>query len=218
MSAFAGALGVQLDKRGVYVLNAGGHEPGACVERQRMQLRRPHVLLAELASVLTVLPQVLVNVRVIDKAAAMASAVASTSSSGRSERRTTRYPRPPAMMRTPPPMSTAVRRTLMEHDWPGNVRQLRNNVERLLILATGDLNDPISADMLPQEVASTNSGGMGAERTIALPLREAREGRQTWLVGRIEVLSAEQRAGLDVTLATLRALLDDGHQTRVGTR
>ena len=49
-------------------------------------------------------------------------------------------------------------------------------------------------------------------------LREAREGRQTWLVGRIEVLSAEQRAGLDVTLATLRALLDDGHQTRVGTR
>ena len=49
-------------------------------------------------------------------------------------------------------------------------------------------------------------------------LREAREGRQTWLVGRIEVLSAEQRAGLDVTLATLRALLDDGHQTRVGTQ
>ena len=64
---------------------------------------------------------------------------------------------------------------LQVHPWPGNVRQLRNNVERLLILATGDLNDPISADMLPQEVASSNSGGMGAERTIALPLREARE-------------------------------------------
>jgi len=65
---------------------------------------------------------------------------------------------------------------LQVHPWPGNVRQLRNNVERLLILATGDLNDPISADMLPQEVASSNSGGgMGSERTIALPLREARE-------------------------------------------
>ena len=64
---------------------------------------------------------------------------------------------------------------LQVHPWPGNVRQLRNNVERLLILATGDLNDPISADMLPQEVASTGGGGMGAERTIALPLREARE-------------------------------------------
>ena len=64
---------------------------------------------------------------------------------------------------------------LQVHPWPGNVRQLRNNVERLLILATGDLNDPISADMLPQEVASSGGGGMGSERTIALPLREARE-------------------------------------------
>lgn len=65
---------------------------------------------------------------------------------------------------------------LQVHPWPGNVRQLRNNVERLLILATGDVSEPITADMLPQEVASTNSGGgMGADRTIALPLREARE-------------------------------------------
>lgn len=64
---------------------------------------------------------------------------------------------------------------LQVHPWPGNVRQLRNNVERLLILATGDLNDPISADMLPQEVASTGGTGIGTERTIALPLREARE-------------------------------------------
>ncbi|CAN5395972.1 nitrogen assimilation response regulator NtrX [soil metagenome] len=65
---------------------------------------------------------------------------------------------------------------LQVNPWPGNVRQLRNNVERLLILATGDVNDPISAEMLPQEVASgSTGGGMGAERTIALPLREARE-------------------------------------------
>jgi len=27
---------------------------------------------------------------------------------------------------------------LQSHDWPGNVRQLRNNVERLMILANGD--------------------------------------------------------------------------------
>ncbi|MDQ8028110.1 MAG: sigma-54 dependent transcriptional regulator [Brevundimonas sp.] len=65
---------------------------------------------------------------------------------------------------------------LQVHPWPGNVRQLRNNVERLLILATGDINDPIGADALPQE--ATNAGGnaaLGAERIIALPLREARE-------------------------------------------
>ncbi len=65
---------------------------------------------------------------------------------------------------------------LQVHPWPGNVRQLRNNVERLLILAIGDPSDPITADMLPQEVASSGTGSsIGAERIIALPLREARE-------------------------------------------
>ena len=62
------------------------------------------------------------------------------------------------------------------HPWPGNVRQLRNNVARLLILATGDPDEPISADMLPQEATNANSTGtLGGERIIALPLREARE-------------------------------------------
>ncbi|HEY0601071.1 sigma-54 dependent transcriptional regulator [Brevundimonas sp.] len=65
---------------------------------------------------------------------------------------------------------------LQVHPWPGNVRQLRNNVERLLILATGDPNEPIGADALPQEATSAgSSGSLGAERIIALPLREARE-------------------------------------------
>ena len=65
---------------------------------------------------------------------------------------------------------------LQVHPWPGNVRQLRNNVERLLILATGDPNEPIGADALPQEATNAGaSGSLGAERIIALPLREARE-------------------------------------------
>jgi len=67
---------------------------------------------------------------------------------------------------------------LQVHAWPGNIRQLRNNIERLLILATGDPAEPITADMLPQEVATSNGGSapsLSAERTIALPLREARE-------------------------------------------
>jgi two-component system nitrogen regulation response regulator NtrX len=65
---------------------------------------------------------------------------------------------------------------LQVHPWPGNVRQLRNNVERLLILATGAADEPITADMLPQEVASSSStSSLGSDRIIALPLREARE-------------------------------------------
>jgi two-component system nitrogen regulation response regulator NtrX len=60
--------------------------------------------------------------------------------------------------------------------WPGNLRQLRNNVERMLILASGAPSEPITADMLPQEASAADQGTtLGAERIIALPLREARE-------------------------------------------
>ena len=66
--------------------------------------------------------------------------------------------------------------TLQVQAWPGNVRQLRNVVERILILAPGDVTEPITADMLHNDAAGQPpTGGLGAERIIALPLREARE-------------------------------------------
>lgn len=66
--------------------------------------------------------------------------------------------------------------TLQVRAWPGNLRQLRNNVERMLILASGSPNEPITADMLPAEATVNDSpSSIGAERIIALPLREARE-------------------------------------------
>ena len=66
---------------------------------------------------------------------------------------------------------------LQAHDWPGNVRQLRNNVERLLILSSGSGDQPITLDSLPSEVAGRDSdeNGFDAERMIAMPLRDARE-------------------------------------------
>jgi two-component system nitrogen regulation response regulator NtrX len=67
---------------------------------------------------------------------------------------------------------------LQSHDWPGNVRQLRNNVERLMILAGGDPNAVITSNMLPQDVGSmvpTMPNGNGGEQLMGLPLREARE-------------------------------------------
>ena len=66
---------------------------------------------------------------------------------------------------------------LQAHSWPGNVRQLRNIVERLLILATDDAEQAISADLLPHDLGSSapwGSGGRG-DLVISLPLREARE-------------------------------------------
>ncbi|MGH6770788.1 MAG: sigma 54-interacting transcriptional regulator, partial [Xanthobacteraceae bacterium] len=67
---------------------------------------------------------------------------------------------------------------LQSHDWPGNVRQLRNNVERLLILAGGEPDAVIAASMLPQDVGSmvpSMPNGNGGEHLMGMPLREARE-------------------------------------------
>jgi len=67
---------------------------------------------------------------------------------------------------------------LQAHDWPGNIRQLRNNVERLLILARGDAGQEITVDMLPAEVGKmlpATPGRGGGEHLMTLPLRDARE-------------------------------------------
>jgi two-component system nitrogen regulation response regulator NtrX len=66
---------------------------------------------------------------------------------------------------------------LQAHDWTGNVRELRNNVERLMILAGGDPDTVITADLLPQEIGSNVPLPVngGAEHLMSMPLREARE-------------------------------------------
>src|SRR5512144_1520646 len=67
---------------------------------------------------------------------------------------------------------------LQSHDWPGNVRQLRNNIERLMILVGGDADSIITADMLPEEIISPvplSPNGAGGEHLMSLPLRDARE-------------------------------------------
>ena len=67
---------------------------------------------------------------------------------------------------------------LQAYNWPGNVRQLRNIVERLLILATDDPAEAISADLLPSNFngsASPWAQGAKPDLIISLPLREARE-------------------------------------------
>jgi two-component system nitrogen regulation response regulator NtrX len=60
--------------------------------------------------------------------------------------------------------------------WPGNIRQLKNVIERILILSDG--TGPISADEIPtdtQKSAGANDGGGMSANWATLPLREARE-------------------------------------------
>jgi two-component system nitrogen regulation response regulator NtrX len=67
---------------------------------------------------------------------------------------------------------------LQAYDWPGNVRQLRNVVDWLLIMAPGDPGEAIRADMLPPDIGAANAAGMSnadGTEVLSLPLREARE-------------------------------------------
>ncbi|NCW04386.1 MAG: sigma-54-dependent Fis family transcriptional regulator [Rhodobacteraceae bacterium] len=60
--------------------------------------------------------------------------------------------------------------------WPGNIRQLKNVIERILILSDG--TGPISADEIPTDKhksAGANDGGGMSANWATLPLREARE-------------------------------------------
>ncbi len=67
---------------------------------------------------------------------------------------------------------------LQAYDWPGNVRQLRNLMDWLLIMAPGGPADAIRADMLPPEIGQGAPALLNFDPTadiMALPLREARD-------------------------------------------
>jgi len=66
---------------------------------------------------------------------------------------------------------------LQAYDWPGNVRQLRNVVERTVILAPRDKLSQVETEMLPPEITGNEagSGGSGLSSLMGVPLREARE-------------------------------------------
>ncbi|HYD04171.1 MAG TPA: sigma-54 dependent transcriptional regulator [Reyranella sp.] len=75
------------------------------------------------------------------------------------------------------PMGEDTLAALQGHDWPGNVRQLRNVIERLLILAPAG-GGPIRADVLPNDVSEDAPSVLRWERggeIMQLPLRDARE-------------------------------------------
>ncbi len=76
----------------------------------------------------------------------------------------------------PPDISEEAMAALQAYDWPGNVRQLRNVVERTIILTPRDDIETIEASMLPGEVTGGKlGGGGGITALMAAPLREARE-------------------------------------------
>jgi len=67
---------------------------------------------------------------------------------------------------------------LQAYDWPGNVRQLRNVIDWILIMAGDEPDTEIGADMLPPEIGTDTPALMrwdeGSE-VLSMPLRDARE-------------------------------------------
>lgn len=67
---------------------------------------------------------------------------------------------------------------LQAYDWPGNVRQLKNIIEQIIILNHTDKEGTIMVEMLPKEIThggqdiGTNDTGL---TIMSAPLREARE-------------------------------------------
>ncbi|HEX8057394.1 MAG TPA: sigma-54 dependent transcriptional regulator [Novosphingobium sp.] len=76
----------------------------------------------------------------------------------------------------PPTVSPEAMTALQAYEWPGNVRQLRNVVERTVILTPRDRLERIEANMLPPEILS---GRLQSDSLMSammgVPLREARE-------------------------------------------
>ncbi|NBP73622.1 MAG: sigma-54-dependent Fis family transcriptional regulator [Alphaproteobacteria bacterium] len=67
---------------------------------------------------------------------------------------------------------------LQAYDWPGNVRQLRNAVDWILIMAPGGPDEPVGVDNLPPDIGTGAAASVGFEdgaKMMSLPLREARE-------------------------------------------
>ncbi|MDF1790691.1 MAG: sigma-54 dependent transcriptional regulator [Thalassobaculaceae bacterium] len=76
------------------------------------------------------------------------------------------------------PLSEDAVAALQAYDWPGNVRQLRNVVDWMLIMAGGGARDAIRADQLPPEIGSATPAALRWEKgseIMGLSLREARE-------------------------------------------
>ncbi len=75
-------------------------------------------------------------------------------------------------------LSTDALTALQAYDWPGNVRQLRNLMDWLLIMAPGTASDSIRAEMLPAEISQGAPALLNFDPSadlMGLPLREARD-------------------------------------------
>jgi two-component system nitrogen regulation response regulator NtrX len=77
--------------------------------------------------------------------------------------------------------SDEVLAAMQGYHWPGNIRQMLNTIENMIIMAPQDRSEPLGLDALPPQIQNISPAGGNSdmEALIALPLREAREAFET---------------------------------------
>jgi two-component system nitrogen regulation response regulator NtrX len=112
---------------------------------------------------------------------------------------------------------------LQTYEWPGNVRQLRNLMDWLLIMAPGEAREPIRAEHLPPDIGAAAPTVLRWEKSgeiLSLPLREARElferqyllaqlNRFSGNISRTATFVGMERSALHRKLKTLGVNADD---------
>jgi two-component system, NtrC family, nitrogen regulation response regulator NtrX len=120
---------------------------------------------------------------------------------------------------------------LQSYGWPGNVRQLRNVVDWLLIMAPGDPREPVHAEHLPNEITAIAPTVVKWEKggeIMTLPLRDAREvfereyllAQVTRFAGNISRTAAfvgMERSALHRKLKSLGVAMNDRPTLKTGT-
>jgi two-component system response regulator AtoC len=101
-----------------------------------------------------------------------------------------------------PKLSESAREALVRHRWPGNIRELRNAIDRAVLLADGG---PITAEHLPSPAATARPAG-----------GETREEPSEAAAGAGDVLGPAERAERDRIIEALAAT--GGSQTRAAER
>ena len=78
---------------------------------------------------------------------------------------------------------------LLNYDWPGNIRELRNLIERIAILSPGDDNEKIM-NIIKESLSKSIEEDFSVTDTLTVPLKEARESfEKKYLISQLKKFS-----------------------------
>jgi DNA-binding NtrC family response regulator len=114
--------------------------------------------------------------------------------------------------------SDAMRQKLAEYDWPGNVRQLRNAVERAFVLCDEVLDVEHDFGEAPARAAG-NGGSSGTRRTdansITLPIGSSLDDiERTFIVATLEHFGGDKRRAASALGCSVKTLYNKLHLYR----